>query len=453
VEAREVSIRTKILYGVADAGLNVKNASLSQFLLFFYVDILNVAPTLVGIAIFIGKLWDAVTDPLMGYISDTTRSRWGRRRPWIVISAVPMGIFYYLLFSPPDLTPTGLVVWVAVIGILMFTFLTIFATPYLAWGAELARDYHERTTVVQIRALFGVLGGIIGGTAPILIANALDRGRGGYSAMAMALGSLITITTLITGLMVREEPSPAVTSASFSHFMRGLRGTFANREFAVVFATFCLMTVSAAIGQSVQLIVIKYRLGMYDFFPWIALTFALSFAGSFPLWLRLSRRFGKQRALLGGLALSCVSPFGWIVVQPGQHAAMLVFMMLGGAVAGSLTLVVSQAADVIDFDELQTGEPRAGTYFGIWTFGLKSCSALGTFIGSVVLSAVGYVSDQVQDEETLWWLVMVVGPLQAVVHLCGLLAFRRLRFDEHDVLQAQAAVDARRAAASVAGRR
>ena len=184
---REVPIRTKILYGVADTALNVKNASINQFLLFFYVDILHVAPALVGVAIFIGKFWDGVTDPLMGYVSDTTRSRWGRRRPWIVVSAVPMGVCYYLLFSPPDWTPTALVFWLTGIGVVLFTFLTIFATPYLAWGAELARDYHERTTVVQIRALFGVLGGVIGGAAPILIANQLDGGRVGFSAMSMVV--------------------------------------------------------------------------------------------------------------------------------------------------------------------------------------------------------------------------------------------------------------------------
>jgi GPH family glycoside/pentoside/hexuronide:cation symporter len=451
VADREVPIRTKILYGVADLGLNVKNAALGQFLLFFYVDVLHVAPALVGIALFVGKLWDAVTDPLMGYISDATRSRWGRRRPWIVVSAVPLAICFYLLFSPPDLAPLALVVWLGVMGILLFTFLTVFATPYLAWGAELARDYHERTTVVQIRALFGVIGGIIGASAPILIVNAVDGGRAGYRAMALILGVVIMTTTLITGLSVREEPRPPLGSVSVAHFLRGLRATFVNREFALVFATFCLMTVSAAIGQSVQLIVVKYRLGMYEFFPWIALTFALSFAGSFPLWLALSRRFGKQRALLAGLALSCISPFGWIIVQPGQHMAMLIFMILGGIVAGSLTLVVSQAADVIDIDELQTGEPRAGTYFGIWTLGLKTCSALGTFVSGLVLSAVGYVADQTQDEATLWWLVVIVGPMQAVVHLGGLLVFTRVRFDAIDVAQVQAVLDTRRTATTHTG--
>lgn len=441
---REVPVRTKVLYGVADTALNIKNASLTQFLLFFYVDIIQVGPALAGAAILAGKLWDAVTDPVMGYISDATGSRWGRRRPWIVASAVPMGVCYYLLFSPPDLSPTAMALYLGGLSILLFTFVTMFATPYLAWGAELARDYHERTTVVQIRALFGVIGGVIGATAPIWIANEVAPGREGFSAMAMVLGTLIVLTTLITGVCVREKVRPQIAVPGFADFARGLRRTIVNREFGIVFMTFCLMTVSAAVGQSVQLIVVKYRLGMYEFYPWIALTFAVSFAGSFPLWLSLSRRFGKQRSLLGGLAFSCIVPFGWVVVQPGQYLAMLLFMVAGGVVAGSLTLVVSQAADVVEIDELRTGEQRAGTYFGIWTLGLKTCSALGTFIGGVLLSAVGYVADDVQDETTLWWLVMALGPMQALAHLGGLLVFRRIRIDQIDVAQVQAALNARR---------
>lgn len=442
--SREVPLRTKILYGVADAALNVKNASLGQFLLYFYADVLLVAPALVGAAIFAGKLWDAVTDPLMGYISDTTHSRWGRRRPWIVASAVPMGFCYYLMFVPPDLTPTGLAVYLGVLGILLFTFFTMFATPYLAWGAELARDYHERTSVVQIRALFGVLGGIVGAAAPIVIANHFDDTRTGFGYMAIVLGAVIAVTTLITGLGVRETVPENVSPVAFRHFLTGLRSTLANRDFLIVFGTFCLMTTSAALGQSVQIIVVKYRLQMFDFYPWIALTFALSFACSFPGWLALSRRVGKRSALLTGLTLGCIAPFGWLIVRPGQEWLMLAFMVAGGTLAGSLTLAVSQAADVIDLDELQTGERRAGAYFGLWTLGLKTASALGALIGGFVLGVVGYIPGQVQDPDTLWWLVAIVGPLQAITHFGGLLIFWQIRFEEADVARIQVALDARR---------
>lgn len=423
---RDVPWRTKILYGIGDVGLALKNSAINQFLLFFYADVLLASPTYIGAAIFAGKLWDAVTDPVMGYISDTTRSRWGRRRPYVVASAIPMGVCFYLMFAPPELSSTGNVLYLAAAGIALYTFFTVFATPYLAWGAELATDYHERTEVVQIRALFGVLGGVAGAVAPVIIVRQFDDPRAGYAMMGLVLGAMIAASGLATGLAVADRPVHSAPSAGFGHFLAGVRSTFHNRQFAIVFATFCLMTVSASLGQAVQLIVIKYHLGMYDAFPGIALTFALAYAASFPIWQSLSVRLGKSRALLAGLATSCVSPFGWLLVQPGNLPSMLVFMVIIGGLSGSITLAASQAADIVEADEQRTGEQRAGAYFGVWTLGLKTAGALGTLLGGVLLSTVGYLPDQEQPAGVTWWLVLALGPLQAIVHLGGYLVFRRL---------------------------
>jgi GPH family glycoside/pentoside/hexuronide:cation symporter len=441
----EIPLRTKLLYGAGEVTLSAKNAALNQFLLFFYADIVLLSPALVSAAIFIGKLWDAVTDPVMGYLSDTTRSRWGRRRPYVGLSAIPLGICFFLLFTPPRTSPFGLFGYLLLIYVLLNTFFTMFATPYIAWGAELAEDYHERTAVVQIRSLFGVLGGVIGATAPVAIANRFSDQRWGYGMMAAVLGVVMAAAVLLTACGVREPQRARIVIRSVAHFFQGLRLTFRNRDFRIVFITFCLVTVAASLGQAIQLIVVKYWLQMYDFFPIIALTFALSFAGSFPLWLRLSQRIGKRKAMLGGLLLGCVVPLGWVIVQPGQHAAMLVFMVLAGTVTGSLTLVMSAAVDVVDFDELETGERREGAYFGIWTLGLKTMSACGILLSGALLQFVGYVPDRAQDPRTMWWLVLLVGPLQAVVHFVGLLMFRRFRFEAADVARVQAELRARRA--------
>jgi len=123
---------------------------------------------------------------------------------------------------------------------------------------------------------------------------------------------------------------------------------------------------------------------------------------------------------------------------------MVLFMIVAGAVSGSLTLAASQAIDVVDVDELRTGEQRAGAYFGIWAFGLKLATAIGQFFGGALLDAVGYAPNVTQGASTLWWLVMIVGPLQSVVTLIGLLVFRRIRFDASDIAEVQAALDARR---------
>jgi Na+/melibiose symporter-like transporter len=442
---REVPLRAKVLYGTGEVAVSAKNATLNQFLLFFYTDVIHLAPRLVALAITIAKLWDAITDPVMGYVSDTTRSRWGRRRPYVVASAIPLGLFFYLLFTPPIGSDWAIFGYLLIVYAILFTFFTIFATPYVAWGAELAQDYHERTTVVQIRSLFGVVGGVVGATAPIAIAKGFADQRQGFAAMAAVLGVLLTVAALLPGFVKERSHGPTMVP-SFAHFFSGLRYTFRNRDFRVVFLTFCLMTIAASLGQAVQLIVVKYWLQMYDFFPVIALVFGLSFALSFPLWFALSQRFGKRRAMLMGLGMGCVTPFGWLIVQPGARGAMLVFMIGAGIVTGSLTLVMSSAADIVDFDELETGERRAGAYFGIWTLGLKTTSAIGILISGAVLELVGYVPDQPQNTTAMWYLLLIVGPLQATVHFVGLLIFRRFRFEADDVARVQATLQERRAA-------
>lgn len=441
MSGRAVPLRTKALYGVGEAAISLKNASINQYLLFFYADVMRLDPVLVAVALGIGKLWDAVIDPLMGYWSDTTRSTWGRRRPYVLVSALPMGIFYYLLYSPPKVEGLTLFFYLLAVSMLMYTFFTGFAVPYLAWGAELAEDYHERTEVVQVRALFGVIGGALGAT----LQHA--ESRDGFSERAVLLAGVVFLAALFSGVFVKDRGRDRLPDASLAHFSAGMWKTFSNREFTITFFTFCLMTIAISLGQGLQLYVVKYWLDLNHYFPWLVATFVLSLAFSFPFWLELSRRVGKRRALMCGLALGVVAPFGWVVVQPGQLGAMLAFMVVGGAVSGSLPLAMSLATDVVDLDELRTGEQRAGAYFGIWAFGLKTTGALGSILGGLALGVVGYdASREVQDAQAIWWLVLVVGPLQAVVHLIGFWALARMQFDEHHVRLVQAELAARRAA-------
>lgn len=445
--APQVPLATKVRYGLGELGMNLKNEVVNRYLMFFYADTLHVGPAAVGLMMLLGKGWDAVTDPAMGYFSDTTRSRWGRRRPYVLLGAVPMGICFYFLFAPPAwLTGNALLWYLLGVGLALYTCFTVFTIPYLAWGAELARDYHERTAIVQVRSLCGLVGGIVGASVPLLLVSGAVDARSGFAHMGLLLGVGVAAAALVPGLTVRDDSRAGLPDASVGHFLQGLRHTFANRDFRVIFTTFCLMTVSGAMGTAIQIIVVKYRLDLEAQFPLIALTFGLAFALSFPVWLGLSRRIGKTRAMRIGLMLGCVAPFGWVLVQPGQLGAMLLFMVVAGAATGCVTLAGSQAIDVVDVDELQTGEQRAGAYFGIWAFGLKLAVAVGQFFAGVLLDLVGYVPEAPQSPQTLWWLVLLVGPLQSVVTFAGLLVFRRIRFEESDVALVQAALAARREA-------
>lgn len=446
----EVPVRKKVIFSIAEAAIGMKNASLNQFLLFFYADVVKLAPALVGAAIAASRFWDALTDPVMGYVSDTTRTRWGRRRPFVIGAAVPLGLSYGALFMPPRGWGDNAVFFYLLLTYgLLFTVFTVFATPYFAWGAELVRDYHERTVLVQMRGLFAIVGGIIGAATPIWIAGRFGDQRTGFAVMAAVMGALITAAALASGIGIRETPPPArPRRPSLQHFFTGMRQTAANRAFAMVFITFCLMTLAGAIAQSVHLILIKYWLAMYDFFPALALVFALSAAVSFPLWLKLSQRIGKRRALLCALLISCVTPYGWLLMRPGARLGMVVFFAIAGLAAGSMTLAVSSAVDLVDQDELETGERREGAYFGLWALGLKSTSAVGALLGGVLLGWAGYHANTVQAPGTLLWLRVIAGPLPATMNLIGYLIFRRFPFEPADVARIQAALEARRHAAA-----
>ena len=168
-----LSMGTKIAYGVADLGIALLTASIQFFLLFYYTDILGIDPGIAGTALLVGKLtWDAINDPLVGYFSDRTRSRWGRRKPYMLIGAIPFGLTMWLLFSlPPGLT--GASAFLAILGsfLLVDTTQTLVSVPYYALSAELTLDYDERTSLISIRMIFTVLGYILGAAATTAVAG------------------------------------------------------------------------------------------------------------------------------------------------------------------------------------------------------------------------------------------------------------------------------------------
>jgi Na+/melibiose symporter-like transporter len=444
----QVPAKTKLLYGVGELAISVKNITLNQYLLFFYVDVVRVSPVLVGGAIFFGRLWDAVTDPIVGYLSDTTRSRYGRRRPYVLLSALPLGIAFALLFAPPTAGELSIAVYLGVLYVVLMSAFTFFATPYLAWGAELADDPHERTSVVQARSMFGVAGGLLGAVVPMAVVQQFSSERAGFAAMGMGLGLLLTASALVPGAFVPERERPHPPTASFRHFFSGLAQTFANREFRIVFATFGLMTLALSLGNSVQLFVIKYWLGLYEFFPWIAGAFALSFICSFPFWAKLSRRTSKRAAIRFGLLLGTILPLGWFLLSPGYLPAMLAFAACGGFASGAVTVVASAAVDAVDLDEWQTGERREGAYFGVWTLGLKTAAAAGTLLGGFILRAAGFEPTAAPEAERVQSLLWILGPLQALAHLFGLFMLRNFTAQAQQPHELQAALLARRTGAT-----
>jgi GPH family glycoside/pentoside/hexuronide:cation symporter len=187
--------KTKFMYGIADLGISLLTASIQFFLLFFYTDVAGIDPGIAGTALLVGKLtWDALNDPLFGYWSDRTRSRWGRRKPYMLLGAIPFGLTVWLLFSlPPGLM--GVKAFLAVLGsfLLADTFQTMVSVPYYALSAELTYDYDERTSLISIRMIFTVLGYILGAALTTVVAGFfMNLGwskNAAYSGMGAVFGA------------------------------------------------------------------------------------------------------------------------------------------------------------------------------------------------------------------------------------------------------------------------
>ena len=263
----KLPLKTKIAYGVADLGISLLTASIQFFLLFYYTDILGIDPGLAGTALLVGKLtWDAINDPVFGFLSDRTRSRWGRRKPYMLLGAIPFGLTIWLLFSLPA-GMTGATAFLAVLGsfLLVDTTQTLVSVPYYALSAELTYDYDERTSLISIRMIFTVVGYIMGAAATTLLAGIfMNMGlakTAAYSCTGAVFGVIAIITTLVTTLGVKETPNPDLVPAKMPA-MSQIKHVFKNRPFVQYMIMSTIISISFTLLTSLFPYFLTYQLHM-----------------------------------------------------------------------------------------------------------------------------------------------------------------------------------------------
>jgi GPH family glycoside/pentoside/hexuronide:cation symporter len=436
---RRAPFRTQFLYGFGDIGVALSSTAIGTYLMFFYTDVAGLGIFAAGIVKGIGRVWDAITDPAMGYLSDRTRSRLGRRRFWLIVSPIPLGLGIWAVFAPPvGLGTTGLFWWM--LGTYLFVYLsfTAFLTPYYALGAELSEDVDERTRIVAIRTFFQYGGAIVGGFMPLL-ASLFGEGelRTGYAVVAAGFGVVAAGAILIAFFGTREPPPAPRQAASFANFWWGVRESFKNRPFRILLATFVVMSLGGGLNGAVSVYALIYWLGFSQAEVGIIIPVYLGAATlALPFWVWVSTRFGKDRALKA-LCFFEVVVLSAIYFLVPIKAVVYAFLTFAGFGLAGFLIASSLLADVLDHDELVTGDQRGGAFFGFWTFALKLANGLGPPIAGGLLGAAGYVAGQAQTPlviETLRWLY---GPIPAVFFLAAALIFWRfpLTREEHARIQ------------------
>lgn len=433
---------TRFAYGSGEFGPAVAGSTMIFFQLGFLTKIAGLEPGLAGIVLLIGKLWDAVNDPLIGWLSDHTRSRWGRRLPWMAASAGPFALFFWLQWIVPGFVSAqnqiGLFVYYVVVSVLYNTFYTGLTLPHSALTAELTSDYDERSRLTGFRMAFSI-GGSVGGLALKLaifglMASAPATAQYSIFGAVAALAGLFTVAGCIAGIrgpVVARDRERLSLHEGAAMPRIGLRAQgailLANRPFLLACMIYLFSWLAMQFTAAVLPLYVASWLRLTDQTAnLLALAVQATALLLIPAWGWLAVRIGKKPVYGLGMAFWLVAQAGLFFIQPGQTA--LVFTM--GVVAGfgiSVCYLIPNAMlpDTIEYDELRTGQRREGIFYGFFVFLQKCALALGSAILGWMLQLSGYISttggtNVAQPDSALLALRIAIGPLPAIAIVAGL---------------------------------
>ena len=420
--AQRLSLRLKLLYSTGDLTTSAPLAVISFFQLYFLTDVAGLRADYAAWAVAAGRLWDAVNDPLFGMLSDRLRSRWGRRRVLLLFGAVPLGLCFALMWWVPALPPAGLAVYYAAVFILFDTAYTAVHVGYNALTPELTADYDERSSLNGYRMVYsigGALGAIIVAT---VLGWQLTDARALYLSLGLGLGALAVLPPLIVFVVTagRESPAPAHSLPPLA----ALRATLSNFPFQMVTGLYLLSWTTASLLSAVLVYYARYYLrvpAQANYFVLAAQGAAIAFV---PVSVWLARRLDKRRAFILGAAVWMAVLLGIAALRPEQVAPAYALAVLSGfGIATAYVIPWAMVPDIIEHDQLRTGERREGAYYAYIAFFQKLGTGAALWAMGQALAWAGYVGAQAEQPAAAVGAIRVLaGPVPAAL-LLGAIVF------------------------------
>lgn len=464
-EPRPLAMSAKLLYGVGEMPITALMVLSGLFILFFYNSVLGLPATVVGIGLFATLALDAITDPLIGHLSDRTRHRLGRRHVYMLPGALGMGPCFYLLFSPPrGMGHPALFAWMLGSMVLLRATSAIYRIPYLGLGAELSRGYDDRTSTMAIRAIFGLVGTLAAAGLSLLLffPKTADGSEpklhyAGYPHLGLAFGALMTVSGLICffgTLRYRTQGSEDTSEAP--PFFSAFRISMGNAEFRKIWASSTTFFLAVVLNSAVAINYFTWYAKITDNRQVSAMQIALylgALVGVFG-WMAMGRRVEKRTsAMLAMGSLALVMLMAALLIGEGRlfGAGHPMPLLIGSVIAGMFVSAVwvippSMVADVVDTDELKTGLRREGIYFGIANFGEKIAAGGALLMAGGLLSLFGKLSHGAPAgaPAATPYLGVLYGAVPAVLLMVSLLCIVRYRLNRRTVHEIQRELAVRR---------
>ena len=419
-----LSKSTRWIYGSGDIGFSLTSTIIAAYFAIFLTDVVGISPAVAAASIFIGRTWDYINDPLVGYISDRTRTRWGRRRPFLLFGALPFGLVFTLMWwIPPFSAPVTLAIYYGILYAVFDTAFTFVTMPYFALTPELTSDYDERTDLTTTRMFFSILGSLIAFTLPLMI---VDGFRPENASRVLLMGGIFGLASALPlfGVFLGTHEREDFMEIEQPGIWKSIIAAWTNRPFMFGLGIFLFTWVAISIIETILLFFIKYVVERESQSDLIMASIFVVAIFTLPIWQWVSRRYNKRLAYIIGIAFLAVVLLAMASLNPTVPLeALLVLCALAGiGVAAAHVLTWAILPDAIEYGEWQTGERHEGMFYSLITLAQKIASSIAVPTALLVLDATGYVANSpTLPQSAVNGIRIVAGPIPAALMLGGII--------------------------------
>jgi GPH family glycoside/pentoside/hexuronide:cation symporter len=441
----------KFMYGIGDTGFSLTSTIIGAYLAIFMVDVVGLSPTLAATAFFLGRSWDYINDPIFGHISDRTRTRWGRRRPYLIFGALPFALAFTLIWWKP---PIQYDIWLAVyftFGYILFdSMATLIYMPYFALTPELTSDYDERTSLTTYRMFFSILGSLLAFTIPLMIVGGFKPENAPRVLLMGIIFAILSAAPFILVFFNTREREEYMEQAQ-PNLIQSFKAAWKNRPFLYTLGLFLATWIAIDILQAMLLFYLKYVVGREEQSDLIMASIFVTAILVLPIWNWFSRKWDKRWAFIFGIAFWAIVQLVLITVSPATPLiVILVLCILAGVgVAAAHVLPWAIIPDAIEWGEYHSGERHEGMLYSLVTLVHKVAASIAVPLVLLLLDWTGYVPNAAQQSPTaLWGIRLAIGPIPAVLLLIGILFAYKYPLSREEFARMNQELDRRRVGTS-----